>query len=260
LTRSQPTTRPPAASRRSCRRSTQTKHPRALDQGQVGKPALDRRHRPMVVPQHRPGRCTRGRASTPAEPTPRLQVAPWWTTEDNRIHHDLKAAPHLMIYVPDASARRLDNRRSLARSTPRNPPRTRAPLRLEVDAVARPGTLLPSSTNGSDPSPVSAAPNGAEPGIPAQPAFVPTRALGAIGGHEPVTHALRVASRSDRPRPPDGCCLGPIEGTFLQNPLGCSRPAGLAPPPWGAAWTPTRAARARVKGRRRRSRRDAKRP
>jgi hypothetical protein len=34
---------------------------------------------------------------------------------------------------------------------------------------------------------------------------------------------------------------------------------GLAPAARGAAWTPTRAARARVKGRRRRSRRDAKR-
>src|SRR5215208_7534239 len=50
--------------------------------------------------------------------------------------------------------------------------------------------------------------------------------------------------------------------TFLRNRLGCgcSRPAGLAPAAPGAAWTPARAARARVKGRRRRSRRDAKRP
>src|SRR5215213_8422017 len=62
-----------------------------------------------------------------------------------------EAPPPLVIYVPEASAKTLDNRRPLARSTPRSPPRTPAPRRLEVGAVARPETLLPSCTNGSDP-------------------------------------------------------------------------------------------------------------
>jgi hypothetical protein len=102
-------------------------------------------------------------------------------------------------------------RRSLARSTPRSPPRTRAPLRLEVDAVARPGTLLPSSTNGSDPSPVSAA-NGAELPSVLNPRSCPLTRVEPSEATSRSRMPCTVASSTDRPPPADGCCPGRIQG------------------------------------------------
>src|SRR6266545_7065965 len=61
---------------------------------------------------------------------------------------------------------------------------------------------------------------------------------------------------------PDRLPLADQPAAYLTTSVGVdSRPTGLASArPAGAAWTPARAARARVKGRRRRSRRDAQRP
>jgi hypothetical protein len=67
-----------------------------------------------------------------------------------------------VIYVPEALARTPDNRRPRARSTPRSPPRTQAPLHLEVDAVARPGTLYRHAPTVATQARSVLRPNGAE--------------------------------------------------------------------------------------------------
>ena len=106
----------------------------------------------------------------------------------------------------------IGHRRSLARSTPRSPPRTPVPLRLEADVVARPGTLVPSCPNGSDPSPVNSAPQRRCAWHPRPTDVCATHTRGAVGGHEPVKHALHGRRRTRPTRPPHGCCPGRIEG------------------------------------------------
>jgi hypothetical protein len=76
----------------------------------------------------------------------------WWTTEDNHVHHTPELPASLVIYVPHASARRLDNRRPRARSSPRSQPRRRGPLDRGEAPELGPAVLVPSSTHRSAPS------------------------------------------------------------------------------------------------------------
>jgi hypothetical protein len=78
----------------------------------------------------------------------------WWTTEDNHVHHTPELPASLVIYVPHASARGLDNRRPRARSSPRSQPRRRGPLDRGEAPELGPAVLVPSSTHRSAPSAV----------------------------------------------------------------------------------------------------------
>src|SRR5215207_11455319 len=141
----------------------------ALDQGQVGKPALDRLHRRVVVTQHRPGLYARV-----GHPHPLYAHAASRSLRGGRRKITAsttcpKAAPHLVIYVPEASTRTLDNHRPRARSSPHNRPRRRAARRPEGASGERLASLERSSTQRSATS--------AESGIGATPtgSISPTR-------------------------------------------------------------------------------------
>src|SRR5829696_7337648 len=117
----------------------------ALDQGQVGKPALDRLHRRVVVTQHRPGLCARVRHPHPLYAHAASRSLRGGRRKITASTTRPKAAPHLVIYVPEASTRTLDNHRPRARSTPHSPSRTRGPPGRGAGAGARPAVLVRSS-------------------------------------------------------------------------------------------------------------------
>jgi hypothetical protein len=90
------------------------------------------------------------RASTPAALARRLPVLRGGRRKITASTTCPKAAPHLVIYVPEASAETLDNHQPRARSTPRTRPRTPAAPRREEASGGLSACLVRSCAQGSD--------------------------------------------------------------------------------------------------------------